>query len=194
MKSEFSTLDLISLALITLGSSSVASAACTRVDADYNINPGVQVTHVAMCGASETAVGGGFSLGSNNLIIHATLPTSSVDGWTAEVENVGSSIHGLKVSAVCCSVPVCSRVDADFNINAGETLIREVTCGSGDKAVGGGFSLGSNNLVIHASLPTSSVNGWSAEVENVGSATHGFKVSCVCCSQLPVELQLFSIE
>lgn len=63
-------------------------------------------------------------------------------------------------------------------------------------AVGGGFSLASNALVIHASQPTLTLDSWQAVIENEDSdEPHGFDVIGVCCyEQVPVELQSFSVE
>lgn len=93
---------------------------------------------------------------------------------------------------------MCGRVAKTFTIAPFTTLAETASCPSGETAVGGGFALQSNALVIHDTLPTVSLNGWTGVVENTDDVqTHGFDVYAVCCAgppQVPIELQSFAVE
>ncbi len=171
-------------------------ATCTRVVVSDTVAASATQTGTAPCVGGDAAVGGGFSLGSNALVIHATQPTSSMGGWENVIENTdNSNAHGFDVTAVCCPA-TCTRVVVSDTVAASATQTGTASCMSGETAVGGGFSLGSNALVIHATQPASSMDGWEGVVENTdNSNAHGFDVIAVCCIEpVPVELQSFSVE
>ena len=161
---------------------------CSRVVAGFSIPPDKTLTQAVSC-PSGTAFGGGFSFASNALLVHASRPTTSLDGWTGVVENTDSlNAHDFDVVAVCCdTTAVCTRLDVGFSIAAGETQTESTACPLEKPFVySGGFSFASNALLIHASRPTTSLDGWTGVVENTDSLNaHDFDVVAVCCNTSP---------
>ncbi len=171
-------------------------ATCRRVAIGGALAGNETQTGTASCSASETVIGGGFGLGSNALVIHASQPSSDLDGWQAVVENTDDDEpHGYDVFGVCCPA-TCQLVSLGRTIAGDETQTATALCSEGETAVGGGFRLGSNGLVIHASQPTPDLDGWLAVVENTDdSEPHGYDVFAACCGEpVPVELLSFSVE
>lgn len=181
MKLKLNKPAIVAVALVGLAFPLIASAQCRRVVVSGTIAAMATQTETAFCSATEQAVGGGFSLASNSLIIHASQPTASLDGWAGVIENTDGTPHGFDVIAICAEAATCTRVVTSGAIAASATQTETASCASGT-AVGGGFSLASNGLIIHASQPTASLDGWEGVIENTDGSPHGFDVVGVCCS------------
>jgi hypothetical protein len=98
-----------------------------------------------------------------------------VNGLTAaQVAKAGAT---AAVGAVAQALPTAalslvSTQTASFSLNPGAEQAVTASCGSGAKALGGGFSNPTTALVITAgSTPTSDGSGWTEDLINLSTST-----------------------
>ena len=133
------------------------------------IDPGTNGLASVTCPQGSVAIGGGGS-GQGVVYLTGSYPVA-LDKWVVSATNPPGGIQReLKARALCGPEPrnFLPPSAASVSIDAGQAKSASVTCSSGVRVSGGGYTSGSG-IYLTDSYPKA--NGWTVYAVNTGSGT-----------------------
>ena len=82
-------------------------------------------------------------------------------------------------------VKIIRRLGNALSIDAGDTGTATASCPTGSKAVGGGFSASSTDVIVYVNHANSNATHWIATARNVGGISRGLSAVVQCMSTTP---------
>jgi hypothetical protein len=133
---------------------------------------------VANCPAGKVSIGGGAT--ALNIIIGASRPAASGQGWEARAVNLTSANASLTAAAVCATATSREVVEAATTVPAGAQRDGGVECPAGKVATGGGFDVAQFATGFSLFFSTPSDKGWDVRADNNSGTPSTFTAFAVC--------------
>lgn len=151
------------------------------------LSAGYVASAAAHCPAKEKPLGGGVSTGSDDMRVVESYPIGDPQGWAATVANEGTSSASFDVYAICARTPRAVAYDVVSVASEPNASAGVAACPTGRSSLGGGVSVGSDELRVVESFPLGGSRGWVATVADQGSDNAAFEVFAVC-AQIPADV------
>ena len=143
------------------------------------VQPGQQADATASCPAGKASTGGGGS--APGLVINASQPISSGQGWQVRAVNTTGSAQAVTAHAVCATAPSAEIATVSARVQPGTRVEGGAPCPAGKLGTGGGFSFGpATDLSLFVSAPDNT--GWDVRADNRGAVARDVTAFAVCAT------------
>lgn len=143
------------------------------------LQPGQEADAVVACPAGKVSTGGGGQ--ALGLVIDASRPAGSGQGWQIRVRNTASGIRTIFAFAVCATAPSLTVATTSFTVQPGTRFEGGVDCPAGKVGTGGGYVAPTGaGIDVFISAPSST--GWDVRADNRTGAAQTVTAQVVCAS------------